>query len=346
MKQETLDKYQLILDLMATNPDSPKTRIAEMADTSPRTVNRALDWQKRSGYIAGKQELKEPGLIENEDFQDDEDWDEDEYDYVNGMYEPDPVPVVSAEKEYAPGYPKFVLTTMAVTIMFSPDGDPVLIDKSHANFDMVVEAVKDGDWEYVEKNSSIKNAVQEYSNGLISFDGDQLMYAEFPVDNTLARYIIELFSQGEEPLPLIRFLENLMANPDPRAVSEIYDFIRACDLPITDDGHFLAYKKVRRDYKDCHSGTIDNSVGAKPKMPRSMVDTDKHNTCSRGLHFCSKSYLNSFGGDRIMVVKINPADVVAIPADYNNAKGRAWTYEVVSELENGAEIVPYYASEY
>jgi hypothetical protein len=32
-----------------------------------------------------------------------------------------------------------------------------------------------------------------------------------------------------------------------------------------------------------------------------------------------------------MVVKINPADVVAIPADYNNAKARACKYEVVAE---------------
>jgi hypothetical protein len=34
------------------------------------------------------------------------------------------------------------------------------------------------------------------------------------------------------------------------------------------------------------------------------------------------------------VVKINPADVVAIPSDYANAKGRAWTYEVVDEIDN------------
>ena len=32
-----------------------------------------------------------------------------------------------------------------------------------------------------------------------------------------------------------------------------------------------------------------------------------------------------------MILKINPKDVVAIPADYNNTKGRACTYEVVAE---------------
>jgi hypothetical protein len=34
-----------------------------------------------------------------------------------------------------------------------------------------------------------------------------------------------------------------------------------------------------------------------------------------------------------MVVKIHPKDVVSIPSDYNNSKGRACKYTVISELE-------------
>jgi hypothetical protein len=34
-----------------------------------------------------------------------------------------------------------------------------------------------------------------------------------------------------------------------------------------------------------------------------------------------------------MIVKINPKDVVAIPADYNNTKGRTCKYEVVAEYK-------------
>jgi hypothetical protein len=33
-----------------------------------------------------------------------------------------------------------------------------------------------------------------------------------------------------------------------------------------------------------------------------------------------------------MICKVNPADVVAIPNDYNNTKMRVWTYEVVGEV--------------
>jgi hypothetical protein len=43
--------------------------------------------------------------------------------------------------------------------------------------------------------------------------------------------------------------------------------------------------------------------------------------------------LNSFGGARTVIVKINPADVVSIPSDYNATKGRACRYEVVGEID-------------
>jgi hypothetical protein len=104
------------------------------------------------------------------------------------------------------------------------------------------------------------------------------------------------------------------------------------NLPITSDGHFLAYKKVRKDFKDCHTGTMDNSVGKIVEMERHEVDDNANNTCSNGLHFCSKEYLNHFGGERTVIVKINPADVVSIPTDYDFSKGRACRYEVIGEL--------------
>jgi hypothetical protein len=103
----------------------------------------------------------------------------------------------------------------------------------------------------------------------------------------------------------------------------------------------LAYKKVRDDYLDIHSGTMDNSVGQIVEMERNEVDDDKDRTCSAGLHFCSKDYLPHFGsgdGNRVVILKINPRDVVSIPSDYNNAKGRACRYEVIDEMEVSADL--------
>jgi hypothetical protein len=39
-----------------------------------------------------------------------------------------------------------------------------------------------------------------------------------------------------------------------------------------------------------------------------------------------------------MILKINPRDVVSIPVDYNDSKGRCCRYEVIGEL--GAETNP------
>jgi hypothetical protein len=77
---------------------------------------------------------------------------------------------------------------------------------------------------------------------------------------------------------------------------------------------------------------MDNSVGRVVEMERNTVDDRAENTCSTGLHFCSQHYLSHFGGARTMILKINPRDVVSIPSDYNDSKGRACRYEVVGEL--------------
>jgi ribosome modulation factor len=139
--------------------------------------------------------------------------------------------------------------------------------------------------------------------------------------------------------PLVNFMHNLMKNPSKRSVDELYGFLEKNNLPLTPDGHFLAYKKVRRDFKDIHSGTMDNSPGTVVEMERNMVDDNKDQTCSTGLHFCGLSYLDHFGGNdsRVVIVKIDPADVVSIPSDYNGAKGRACRYEVIGEMGVKAE---------
>jgi len=70
-------------------------------------------------------------------------------------------------------------------------------------------------------------------------------------------------------------------------------------------------------------------------MPRNLVDSDDRNTCSTGLHACSYEYLNYYihdENDRIVLVEINPRDVVSIPIDYNNTKLRCCRYKVVMEV--------------
>jgi hypothetical protein len=157
------------------------------------------------------------------------------------------------------------------------------------------------------------------------------------IDNALSARLMDIMATGLRIGPWVRFAENVYQNPAEYARDELYEWLAKSDLPITDDGHFLAYKVVREDYTDVYTGTFDNSVGKIVQLTgRDQVDPDRHNLCSTGLHFCSKEYLTFFGangsGRKVLIVKINPADVVSIPTDYNFAKGRTWRYEVVDEI--------------
>ena len=208
--------------------------------------------------------------------------------------------------------------------------------ETHPNFDRILDAIRNGEWDGIEELVDVSRSVANYANGLVTVKDGDVYYDGRPFHNALADRLLEMLKQGFPVEPLVNFLGNLKKNPSKRAVDELYGFLEKNSLPITPDGHFLAYKKVRDDYKDIHSGTFDNSVGKVCEMPRNEVDENASNTCSSGLHFCSLDYLPNFGrygGDRVMILKINPRDVVSIPVDYNNAKGRACRYEVVGEKD-------------
>jgi len=209
------------------------------------------------------------------------------------------------------------------------------IDSTHPNYQKALDAIKAKDWEGFLDHVDLSRKVKDFVfNTEVEIKDGCVFYKGQPLHNALTRKIINFIKQDFPVYPIVNFLCNLMQNPSYRAVNELCDFLDAGELPYTEDGHFLAFKNVRADYKDIHSGTFDNSVGSICEMPRYKVDEDKDRTCSSGLHFCSIKYLPHFvdcNGGKTMVVKINPKDVVAIPADYNNTKGRTCKYEVVSE---------------
>jgi hypothetical protein len=226
-------------------------------------------------------------------------------------------------------YP-FIIQGNNVTVVIG--NKPHTISKTHITYQKVVDAIKASDWETVKDVIEPKKVVLEYGAGNVSVQGEKLFWKGREMHNALTKRMIQMLQDGFPIEPMVNFMENLMTNPSKRAVDELFGFLEKNELPITPDGHFLAYKRVREDYKDCHTGTMDNSVGVVVEMERNEVDDNKDRTCSSGLHFCSQEYLNHFGGARTVIVKINPRDVVSIPSDYNDSKGRACRYEVVGEL--------------
>lgn len=226
-------------------------------------------------------------------------------------------------------YP-YLITGNAVVVVIN--NKQYTLSKGNIGFDALVEAIKEGRWEDVPALASPVVAVRKFSNGFVDVIDGQVTYDGQPIHSVLSQKILDMFEQGFDINPLTNFMQNLYTNPSKRAVDELFGFLESGNMPITEDGYFLAYKKVREDYTDVHSGKFDNSVGKVVSMPRNQVDDNKDNTCSAGLHFCSFDYLKSFGGSRIMILKINPADVVSIPSDYNQQKGRTWRYTVIGEV--------------
>lgn len=237
------------------------------------------------------------------------------------------------------------------------------VSSTHPTYQKVLDAIKATDWAMVKDIIEPKQVVLKYGAGNISIQGDKLFWKGMEFHNALATRMIKMLQDGFPIEPMANFMENLMQNPSNRAVKELYGFLEKNDLPITSDGYFLAFKKVRENFLDVYSGTVLNKPAylltdeEKAKFPltangvtvslekdadgkevtvvtmeRNRVDDKAENTCSTGLHFCSESYLKHFGGEKVVILKIDPADVVSIPTDYNNAKGRACKYQVVGEL--------------
>lgn len=229
-----------------------------------------------------------------------------------------------------------ILKTNSFSVLVG--GKSYVVDRTNPDWDAILKA-SEGDDEaalvaLVDKPVMVAQALNTMGVDDIKVTENSVLWKGTPVDNYIVSRILEFKNAGLSFDPLVRFFRRLLNNPSYRAVQELYRFLEASDLPITEDGYFLAYKRITKEWKDCHSRTIDNSVGAKPRVERNQVDEDSTRTCSNGLHVCSRAYLDHFGGDRLILVKVDPADVVSIPTDYENSKMRVCGYEVLKELED------------
>lgn len=225
-----------------------------------------------------------------------------------------------------------ILTTHGLTVSFA-DG-PRMMRRDHASFEKALAAWRKEDYELLSDVMNPKKSLVKFSEGGLTFTTDnQVLFKDQPIHNYVLNKILELQAQSLPWRNLARFLERLMANPSARAVGELYKFLETENLPITDDGCFLAYKRVRDDWLDFHTGKIANKIGTTVEMPRNAVDDDASRGCSFGLHAGSLSYVSTFNsGGHLLIVKIDPADVISIPNE-DVRKLRTCRYFVMCEME-------------
>lgn len=239
----------------------------------------------------------------------------------------------------------FFTSTNALTVVI--DGESFTVSSTHKMFSKIMDELKSPtiDWGKVKEFRNTVGVLLNWSgknfkvvDGNFSYIKDGVVIKTNPILNR----IITSAYEGDDPSMYLNFFDKLLSNPNDSARMELFEFLRACTLPITSDGDFLAYKVINSDYFDKYSGKFDNHVGKTVEMERDKVCADRSQTCSSGLHFCSKDYINYFSNseDHLVVIKINPKDVVSIPNDYNNTKGRCCKYEVVADIENWSDRIP------
>lgn len=140
------------------------------------------------------------------------------------------------------------------------------------------------------------------------------------------------------------FLKRLSSVIDKRghSVDDLLRFLEKADLPIADDGCFIAYKRLRRSgsnsdvFVDCHSGNVKQRLGSYVIMDESMVDANRRRDCSNGLHIARRDYLGSFSGDVMVLCKIAPEDAIAVP-QYSPSKIRVCAYHIIDVI-TGDEV--------
>ena len=217
-------------------------------------------------------------------------------------------------------------------------------DNTHKNWDVALEAIRNGDTVALVNAIDIKNAVANYTVGNIKVVGNNVYYGTIRLGDVIVQRVLDFMNNKLDVIPLLKFLNKLHQNPSARAVNELYNFLQHKNLPITSEGNFRAYKGLLLDYYSITAGKIPliqgmvndkgqiyNGIGETIECVRNSVDDNKDNTCSYGLHAGSLSYATDFAKGKLVIVEINPADVVSIPSDCNGQKLRTCKYVVVED---------------
>lgn len=205
----------------------------------------------------------------------------------------------------------------------------------------------------------IKRSVS-LSNSLSIEDG-VLKFGDNVLEETLATHMLSLLDETNTPKneklwkSYVRFLDNLFQNVNAEIRSQLFRWMdyenkAGNAFGITEDGCFVGYKGCKGtilepmssftgfaivDGEDVH-GHIPNKVGSVIQMPRSEVQFDPQVGCSQGLHVGTRNYAVSWA-PILILVKVNPRDVVSVPFECDSQKMRVCEYTVLKVTDASEE---------
>src|SRR5579871_1338995 len=158
------------------------------------------------------------------------------------------------------------ITDQNVTVNYG--GQTHIVKRTDVLANDLIRAIKENRTKDIPNLVSVAQAMANKSKGNVVVKDGDLLVRGVKVPAELARKIQKFIDEGLPYQPLVKFAENLQSNPSFRAVNELFQFLENNDHPFTENGNFIAYKRVKSDFMDIHSGTFDNHPGQVPSVPR------------------------------------------------------------------------------
>ena len=234
------------------------------------------------------------------------------------------------------------------SIVFFHGGKPVKVEKSAPEYNRIIACFDLPEDQQADAIAGlIDKKVGEFEQDGFKINPDSVTYEGKRLPTALANKVRSIAQEGLPVKLFKKFWDSLQHNPSANSVRQLYDFLAYKELPITEDGCFIAYKGVNRNGYSCHGnlntkvlqgvvdkrGRIENNVGDTIDVLRRDVDDNRDHGCSFGLHVGSLDYAKSFSNGRVLIVKINPAEVVSVPEDCACQKCRVSKYEIIDSFD-------------
>lgn len=235
------------------------------------------------------------------------------------------------------------LTNGTLTLV-TDDAQIITARNDHPKWAEIVEAFKSGNETLLRSLLSLQAVVEAYTVGMLSVNATGVTYANRPLHTVDAERVMAFLRDGLPYRPIANYIARKMKNPSSRAIQEMYNFLEHKGMPLTTNGTFIAYKGVDPDFWSIagnketvvlqgevnSEGKIRNVIGATIEVERSSVDDDFRVGCSHGLHAGSLAYAKGWG-QRVVLVEVDPSDVVSVPEDCSCQKLRCCKYTVIAE---------------
>lgn len=226
----------------------------------------------------------------------------------------------------------WIKTNNKITVIL-PNGNPKTTTEGDATYEQVLEALKSRNWDVIPDLLDPKATIFNFSDGKFEVINNIVHVEGKPVPDGLSKKIIGFAKEGLPYKPLLNFWNKLQKNSSFHVVQSLFEFLEINEYPITEDGDIIAYKGIKQDWTDCHTGTILNTIGKTISVPRNQVDDNPEKTCSFGLHVANWAFSWGYGGTGHMImVSVNPENVVSMPNAYEFTKMRVCEYTVISEV--------------